>query len=94
MTIEKIKYNSIPGYGLMNKTAYDLRLEYFKSLSENAEYFTTSKLTLEDVQHNIESFAKLIVGFAMSLDISTCAAIASGQFAQAHEKLGRNKPKV
>ena len=40
----------------------------------------------------IERFASLIAGFAMSLDISTYAAIVSGAFAKAHEKLGRNKP--
>jgi hydroxymethylglutaryl-CoA reductase (NADPH) len=39
----------------------------------------------------IERFAKLIAGFALSLEISTFAAIASGQFARAHQKLGKNK---
>jgi len=39
-----------------------------------------------------ERFAKLIAGFALSLEISTYAAIVSGEFAKAHEKLGRNKP--
>lgn len=37
-------------------------------------------------------FAKLIAGFALSLEISTYSAIVSGEFAKAHEKLGRNKP--
>jgi hydroxymethylglutaryl-CoA reductase (NADPH) len=37
-------------------------------------------------------FAKMIAGFALSLEISTLAAIVSGQFARAHQKLGRNKP--
>jgi len=40
----------------------------------------------------IERFAKLIAGFALGLEISTFAAIVSGEFAKAHEKLGRNKP--
>ncbi len=40
----------------------------------------------------VERFAKLIAGFAMSLEISTYAAIVSGEFAKAHERLGRNKP--
>lgn len=40
----------------------------------------------------IERFAKLIAGFALSIEISTLAAIVSGQFARAHQKLGRNKP--
>lgn len=40
----------------------------------------------------INRFAQLIAGFALSLDISTNAAIVSGEFAKAHEKLGRNKP--
>lgn len=40
----------------------------------------------------IERFAKLIAGFALSIEVSTLAAIVSGQFARAHQKLGRNKP--
>jgi hydroxymethylglutaryl-CoA reductase (NADPH) len=40
----------------------------------------------------VQRFAKLIAGFALSLELSTHAAIASGQFARAHQKLGRNKP--
>ncbi|MEL6653110.1 MAG: phosphotransferase, partial [Bacteroidota bacterium] len=40
----------------------------------------------------VERFAELIAGFALSLEISTYAAIVSGEFAKAHEKLGRNKP--
>lgn len=40
----------------------------------------------------IERFAKLIAGFALGLELSTVAAIVSGEFAKAHEKLGRNKP--
>lgn len=41
----------------------------------------------------VERFAKLIAGFALGLELSTFAAIVSGQFAISHEKLGRNKPK-
>ncbi len=40
----------------------------------------------------VNRFAKLIAGFALGLEISTYAAIVSGEFAKAHEKLGRNKP--
>ena len=40
----------------------------------------------------IERFAKLIAGFSLALEVSTYAAIMSGEFAKAHEKLGRNKP--
>ena len=36
--------------------------------------------------------AEIIAGFALGLDISTLAALASGQFATAHQKLGRNHP--
>jgi hydroxymethylglutaryl-CoA reductase (NADPH) len=39
----------------------------------------------------VERFAKLIAGFALSLEISTLAALASGQFARAHQKMGKNK---
>jgi hydroxymethylglutaryl-CoA reductase (NADPH) len=45
-----------------------------------------------DGSGKIDRFAKLIAGFALSLEISTYAAIVSGEFAKAHEKLGRNKP--
>jgi hydroxymethylglutaryl-CoA reductase (NADPH) len=40
----------------------------------------------------VERFAQLIAGFSLGLEISTYAAIVSGEFAKAHEKLGRNKP--
>ncbi len=40
----------------------------------------------------VERFAQLIAGFALALEISTYAAIVSGEFAKAHEILGRNKP--
>jgi len=42
--------------------------------------------------HKVGRFASLIAGFALSLDVSTYAAMVSGEFAKAHEKLGRNKP--
>jgi hydroxymethylglutaryl-CoA reductase (NADPH) len=40
----------------------------------------------------VKRFAQLIAGFAMGLEISTYSAIMSGEFAKAHERLGRNKP--
>jgi len=40
----------------------------------------------------MERFAQLILGYALALEVSTLAAIVSGQFARAHQKLGRNKP--
>jgi hydroxymethylglutaryl-CoA reductase (NADPH) len=36
--------------------------------------------------------ASLIAGFALGLELSTYSAIVSGEFAKAHEKLGRNRP--
>ncbi len=36
--------------------------------------------------------AEIITAFCLALDISTLSAIASDQFARAHEKLGRNRP--
>lgn len=36
--------------------------------------------------------AEIIAGFCLALDLSTLSAIAGGQFAAAHEKLGRNRP--
>jgi hydroxymethylglutaryl-CoA reductase len=34
-------------------------------------------------------FAEIVAGFALALDVSTTAALASGQFADAHQRLGR-----
>ena len=36
--------------------------------------------------------AEIVAGYCLALDLSTLSAIASGQFARAHEKLGRNRP--
>ncbi|WP_246204251.1 phosphotransferase [Streptomyces tailanensis] len=34
-------------------------------------------------------FAEIVAGFALALDVSTMAAMVSGQFAEAHQRLGR-----
>jgi hydroxymethylglutaryl-CoA reductase (NADPH) len=34
-------------------------------------------------------FAEIVAGFVLSLDVSTAAALVSGQFAEAHRRLGR-----
>lgn len=34
-------------------------------------------------------FAEIVAGFALALDVSTLAAVVSGQFADAHRRLGR-----
>jgi hypothetical protein len=36
--------------------------------------------------------AEIIAGFCLALDLSTLSAVASGEFANAHERLGRNRP--
>ncbi|MGW7531290.1 phosphotransferase [Amycolatopsis sp. NPDC054798] len=36
--------------------------------------------------------AEIVAGFALSLDLSTAAALVAGQFASAHERLGRSRP--
>ncbi len=41
---------------------------------------------------NSHRLAEIIAGYCLALDLSTLSAIASGQFASAHEKLGRNRP--
>ena len=41
---------------------------------------------------SIARLAEIITGFCLALDLSTLSAVASGQFASAHEKLGRNRP--
>lgn len=43
-------------------------------------------------EHSAERLAEVIAGFALALDLSTAAAVASGEFALAHERLGRNRP--
>jgi hypothetical protein len=40
----------------------------------------------------VSRFAEIIVSYCLALDLSTMSAIVSGQFASAHERLGRNKP--
>lgn len=40
----------------------------------------------------VAQFAEIIAGFCLSIDLSTLSAIAGGQFAHAHERLGRNRP--
>lgn len=40
----------------------------------------------------VSRFAEIIAGFCLALDLSTLSAVASGQFAAAHERLGRNRP--
>jgi hydroxymethylglutaryl-CoA reductase (NADPH) len=40
----------------------------------------------------VERLAEIIAGFALALDLSTVAAVSGGQFADAHERLGRNRP--
>lgn len=42
----------------------------------------------------IERFASLIAGFALGLELSTLSAMVSGEFAMAHERMGRNRPKA
>ena len=36
-------------------------------------------------------FAEIVTGFALALDLSTTAAFVSGQFADAHQRLGRSR---
>ncbi|MCO4793675.1 MAG: hypothetical protein KC493_08190 [Bacteriovoracaceae bacterium] len=40
----------------------------------------------------VNRFAELIAGYCLGLELSTFSAMANGQFAIAHERLGRNKP--
>ena len=40
----------------------------------------------------VSRLAEIITSFCLALDLSTMSAIISGQFASAHERLGRNRP--
>ena len=56
MITEKQKYNYPPGRGMMSKTAHEMRLEFFKTLTGNSESIISTDIKLEQVQNNIESF--------------------------------------
>ena len=43
-------------------------------------------------EDGVERLAEIVAGFALALDLSTLAAVVGGQFADAHERLGRNRP--
>jgi hydroxymethylglutaryl-CoA reductase (NADPH) len=45
-----------------------------------------------DGEGGARRLAEVICGFAVALDLSTGAAVVGGQFADAHERLGRNRP--
>ncbi len=40
----------------------------------------------------VDRLAEIIAGFCLALDLSTLAAVSGGQFAAAHERMGRNRP--
>jgi NADP-dependent 3-hydroxy-3-methylglutaryl-CoA reductase len=40
----------------------------------------------------VRRLAEIIAGYALSLDLSTMSAVATGEFASAHERLGRSRP--
>lgn len=40
----------------------------------------------------VQLLCEIIAGFCVALDLSTMAALMNGQFAGAHERLGRNRP--
>ncbi len=40
----------------------------------------------------VRKLAEIITAFCLALDLSTLAAVVGGQFAVAHERLGRNRP--
>ena len=41
----------------------------------------------------VERLGEIIAGFCLALDLSTLAAVVGGQFASAHERMGRNRPR-
>ena len=44
------------------------------------------------MQGGVRRLAELIAGFALALELSLLAALASGHFVASHEKLGRKRP--
>ena len=55
-------------------------------LQQQRDYLTALGCAGND---GVKRLAEIICGFSLALDISTLAAVASGQFADAHERLGR-----
>ena len=43
-------------------------------------------------QGKVARLGEIIAGYCLALDLSTMSAVASGEFATAHERLGRNRP--
>lgn len=43
-------------------------------------------------QGSKSKLAEILAGFCLALDLSTLSAVASDEFANAHERLGRNRP--
>ena len=53
----KAKYQQVPGRGLMNQTAFDLRMDYLDTLSKDIRKDLKSEsIALSQIQNNIESF--------------------------------------
>ena len=71
-------------WGSGNETVYNMCRGLDMRLCTQSQY--------THMQGGARRLAEIIVGFALGLDLSTLAAVASGQFATAHEKLGRNRP--
>ena len=53
----KTNYINVPGRGLMNQTAFDLRMDYLETLAEDIKKDVKSdSILLSQIQNNIESF--------------------------------------
>ena len=53
----KIKYIHAPGRGLMNSTAYELRMKYLSSLVEDiGKNVDSDSIAMDQIQNNIESY--------------------------------------
>jgi NADP-dependent 3-hydroxy-3-methylglutaryl-CoA reductase len=61
------------------------------SLPSQREMLSIMHLGLENPADRV---AELIAAYALALDLSTLAAIVSGEFVQSHERLGRNRPQT
>ena len=75
------------------KIIYNLICKFFYRHS-TAKFLNICSLSTFIIllQGNIYRFAEIIAGFVLALELSTLSALASGAFATAHEKLGRNHP--
>ena len=91
-SVAELELTKVPDGLVVQLTLFSLVIGTLGGGTQLAKQHEALKLMECNGQGKVERFASLIAGFAMGLELSTYAAIVSGEFAKAHEQLGRNKP--